>query len=214
MESGRRPTVKEQIVPPTIAWAKNSYTPSGDIAEHTPGITRVGIGSTIYDLREAQDHSVFLTARHVDVDLSSTRIYIGNLGSTPHTKVIADTERPFALDDSERINAAAKIAKKFTETDISFTASLQIERNGMRFLGELRSIIPQTDRSALEKIGVLGDELEKYIDQDYPSEFLRVADAMEQLGIEEIEYDNGRSQRNNITANFLRKTYGETAKKE
>lgn len=215
METEIRTAAKEHIMPPpTIAWAKNSYTPLGDITR-TPGITRIGIGSTLYDLREAGDHSVFLTTRLVDADPASTHIYIGNLGSSPSIKVAALSDRPFSLEDPERINAVAEISTKFVEIDTAFVASIKIDREGKKFLNQLVQIIPLTDQNLLGRIGVLGETLTQYVNHDYPSEFLKIADNMEQLGIAEIESNPLNQQGgNNVTVSFLRKTYGETTKEK
>ncbi len=137
------------------------------------------------------------------------------MGSSPSIKVVASPEKPFALEDPERINTAAEIAIKLAETDASFTTSLNIEREGIKFLDHIKHFIPQTDQSTLEKIGVVGEELEKYINRSYPSEFLAIADTMEQLGIAEIELNpHDKRHGNNVTASFLRETYGKTAEKE
>lgn len=190
---------------PEIAWASNSFNiETHDLVQHHLGITKIGIGPDLYELQRVGNDSLAWTHREVKEKPGYTRIYLGTTDNLMAIKIVGSVEEPFSLDDPERINSAAEIAKKLQELDISYHTSLQIERIGIGYLATLAHILPGTDENALERIALLRDNLENYLIINYPLEFLAIADDMDRLRIAEILTSD---MDHSLTPDFLREAY-------
>jgi len=186
----------ETISPsPEIAWGKNIYDPrTGDNIGGQLGITRIGIGNKWYNLKEDPNGQQKVESNEIPEPLDHSRIHLGfpDRGG-PRVRVLATLEKPFSMDDPERLNKAADCAKKLAKIDRKFRSSLSIKSEGVQHVDSLKTLFDEEDTrdtedtELLNEIAVLKEKMLKNINRDYPAEFLLVADAMEGLGITKIE---------------------------
>src|SRR3989344_7230887 len=108
-----------------INWARNTYDSAGEYVKEEPGIVRIGIDKTFYILEETPQHNTILHQGESPLAEGRTVVCVGYAGR-PSLKAIAKSDQPFSLNDTERINAAAKVTLEMSQAYITWHANLEI----------------------------------------------------------------------------------------
>lgn len=190
---------------PNIAWAKNTYKTNGDIDVVEIGITKIGIGTTLFQLEEHADKDPTIEQRAVNASSDETRIHVGFLGQAPRIVIRGLTTEPFSLDDPVRLNAAANLAVVLERAILKLRTSQNIKKESEQFVGRIEKL-GESDLSEdlVAQIAIIQDRLDRNVNEEYPQELLDIADKIDDLGINEIVVGDSAANATSYTAEWIR----------
>ncbi|MGE5041760.1 MAG: hypothetical protein ACM3IJ_02550 [Candidatus Levyibacteriota bacterium] len=195
---------------PEIKWATLVPEPkTGDPMSTELGVVRIGIGNVLYTahfegLQREIDQRAIPTAEG-----NNTRLYIGRADSPlPFLKVIFVPEQPITLTDADRINGSVGLATDLYRLETAWRAGMKIREISDKFILDTLRAVPKSDVDTFDAIAVAVDKLMQYANRDYPREFLKVADRMEELGVVSISPANmGENHLDFWDPRYIRKTF-------
>lgn len=199
---------------PDINWAKIARDPkTGDFYGEGLGITAIGVDSSLTEAK-LEGQSVMLRNRQTPgVEESETRLYIGKIDwSRKMIKVDFGKDFPISFEDSGRINRSASLAIQLMETEKAWRTSLEVREISREFERLMTGLLPQSDVDTFNSIAVAMDRLKLYVNRDYPEEFLRIAEVMDDLGITMIGPEIFGEAMDFWTVDHLRGAFGEKGK--
>lgn len=171
---------------PEINWARMVIDPViGDPISGGFGVTRIRIGNRIYSARfsdlerDIQEQEQVGSFEHGD-----SRLYVGHADwGRNYLKVEFKMEKPVALADVDRINAAAGLAVELFKTETAWRASSEVGITAHRFVSTVKGLVPDEEVDVFGHIAVALDKVEEYANKDFPAEFRKIAVKMEEFGI-------------------------------
>lgn len=210
-----RPDQIELLIPnPEINWGKNIYAPNGDLVDQKPGLIRVLMGGVMYSLWESPHDSEYsLTTR--PVDSTASKIFFGYPNSFFRAWALAHDDKPFEMDDSDRINQTIACIRRTVDTDLTLINSLKIDEIGLNYRTSLAHFLGQVPAEVIRRIAVLEDELKSLTGSHFSEIFLEIADEMDKLGLVEIQAESVGTRNSSrffsVTPDWLRRVYRQQA---
>lgn len=196
-ESSSSHTPDQQEAPDfsKINWAILKIDPQTDkVMKEGRGVIRLRLGDTQYLLTANEGDNPVVKSLPTEHTLPNTAVYtqVIDRGHENRSKIVAMAERPFALDDPDRINRAAVLEKKLDDAYHGWLAQARIIKEADKAMEYRINRNPEIEvdeelirRSLAVAYGISTENIETY----YPSEFFAIAATMVQEGFLGIDLE-------------------------
>ncbi|MFI5265489.1 MAG: hypothetical protein ACHQT7_01965 [Candidatus Levyibacteriota bacterium] len=148
---------------PGINWATRTYDAAGDIVSDDFGVRMIGIGPDVWQAFEGSlGHTMVHSIQTASIPPDFTRIQVGFLGGNgSRLTIVAEPSHPFALDDPNRINAAADTGKDLAKEVAAIEARNSVKDIVKDFTARIQALGEDISPEVLTAIALMSETLKR-----------------------------------------------------